>query len=548
LNLKQALSVCPWTAALLHLFIDKQKEPNDFLPIVHELMKSICESKENQGQETKMKIVEDAFDAIELLLPITVGGTLLVSVNEVINSTIKDLMAGERKVIRSWDIFFKQHAQEPSTGTFAQKVEDFINAWPQCFKTVLLDVMGLCPTSSLGVFFRLPSWLARLVLFILKHNTAVQYRLMDHGYRSFALFHSEITPQDPIQEGEEQVRHSIICGYNICECPAWVRDGIVFAGHSITQEHRDIVQRLSREYHESFEAYQNEGKEWWGEEEEDVEEEEEREEAGAISHSPKYAGAIVAMPPLGQKGLDSEAVGAAVEGAVAAVAAFKEREYLTLLTSLTRLTTCRHSEMQARDRETYDRLSRNLESQNVKGSVRSPAGTVRGGGKSRGGGGGVGGGKGGGQSHGEEERETVVKEVLEDLHDFRDANGVWTSDWVLQVTVKQHDGKDDEDGKRIDTSRITRGPDFRLYSVDRDLLIRVTVKNLSTTRDISLVPVYVKEAKENGEEEAEELVELKSGECFELPFPLQKEAGEGEDAWALKDDQGKTVLRLRFTL
>ena len=39
------------------------------------------------------------------------------------------------------------------------------------------------------------------------------------------------------------------------------------------------------------------------------------------------------------------------------------------------------------------------------------------------------------------------------------------------------------------------------------------VKNLSATRDISLRPVYVKE---NGEEESEELVELKSGEY--LPF------------------------------
>jgi hypothetical protein len=59
------------------------------------------------------------------------------------------------------------------------------------------------------------------------------------------------------------------------------------------------------------------------------------------------------------------------------------------------------------------------------------------------------------------------------------------------------------------------------------------------------MPVYVKE---NGEEEPEELVERKSYEFFELPFPLQKEAGEGEDAWALKDDQGKTVLKLRFIL
>jgi len=37
-------------------------------------------------------------------------------------------------------------------------------------------------------------------------------------------------------------------------------------------------------------------------------------------------------------------------------------------------------------------------------------------------------------------------------------------------------------------------------------------------------------------------------EC-ELPYPLQKEEGEGEDSWALRDPAtGATVLRLRFTL
>ncbi len=117
----------------------------------------------------------------------------------------------------------------------------------------------------------------------------------------------------------------------------------------------------------------------------------------------------------------------------------------------------------------------------------------------------------------------------------------------LQVTVSLHDGEDDEEGERIDASRITKGHDFRLYSVDPDLLIRVTLKNLSPTRNIAVKPVYVKE---NGEEETEEIVELKSGEYlpFQLPIPLQKEAGEGEDAWALKDHQGNTVLKLRFTL
>jgi hypothetical protein len=152
---------------------------------------------------------------------------------------------------------------------------------------------------------------------------------------------------------------------------------------------------------------------------------------------------------------------------------------------------------------------------------------------------------GGGSRGGQSEEKIEVERVLSDLHDFRDASGFWTSDWVLQVTVKQHDGKDDEKGEHIATSRITKGPNFRLYYVDPDLLIRVTIKNLSLTRDISFIPVYV-EANET--EEHQDLVELKSGDDFELPIPLRKEAGEEDDGWAIKDNMGKTVLKLRFTL
>jgi len=53
---------------------------------------------------------------------------------------------------------------------------------------------------------------------------------------------------------------------------------------------------------------------------------------------------------------------------------------------------------------------------------------------------------------------------------------------------------------------------------------------------------------ENGDEEPEDLVTLQSGESYELPYPLQKDEGESEDGWALKDANGKTVLRLRFVL
>ena len=52
----------------------------------------------------------------------------------------------------------------------------------------------------------------------------------------------------------------------------------------------------------------------------------------------------------------------------------------------------------------------------------------------------------------------------------------------------------------------------------------------------------------NEAEEPKDLVELKSGDDFELPIPLRKEAGEEDDGWVIKDKMGKTVLKLRFTL
>ena len=53
---------------------------------------------------------------------------------------------------------------------------------------------------------------------------------------------------------------------------------------------------------------------------------------------------------------------------------------------------------------------------------------------------------------------------------------------------------------------------------------------------------------DTGEEEPEDRLALKFDESFELPFPLQKEAGEEEDGWSFKDDYGKTFLKLRFKL
>ena len=79
--------------------------------------------------------------------------------------------------------------------------------------------------------------------------------------------------------------------------------------------------------------------------------------------------------------------------------------------------------------------------------------------------------------------------------------------------MKEHDGKDDEIGERIQGSRVQQAPAYRLYSVEEQKLIRVTVKNLSQ-KELSFLPVYLAV---DGTEEPEDVVTLKCGEvCARL--------------------------------
>ena len=138
-------------------------------------------------------------------------------------------------------------------------------------------------------------------------------------------------------------------------------------------------------------------------------------------------------------------------------------------------------------------------------------------------------------------RQTLKQQLRDEVHDFDGA-----CDWLLQVTVRQHDGKDDEEGERVDSSKVQTAKDFRLYTVDAGQLLKVTVRNLSLDREITFTPVYVNE---EGEEEPEVSVTLKAGGgTDELPYPLEKKEGEKEDSWVLKDESGKMLLRLRFAL
>jgi hypothetical protein len=141
----------------------------------------------------------------------------------------------------------------------------------------------------------------------------------------------------------------------------------------------------------------------------------------------------------------------------------------------------------------------------------------------------------------EDQKAMLIKQLWEEAHDFEGA-----SDWLLQVTVKQHDGEDDKVGERIDASKVETAKDLRRYFVDVGKLLKVTVTNLSLVRTISFCPVYVDDA---GNDVPEDPRMLKKGESEELPYALKKDSGEQEDGWDLRDREGtKTLLRLRFAV
>jgi hypothetical protein len=115
----------------------------------------------------------------------------------------------------------------------------------------------------------------------------------------------------------------------------------------------------------------------------------------------------------------------------------------------------------------------------------------------------------------------------------------------IYLDVKQHDGKDDEEGERFDQKNIQvidRGT-YRevMYKVEPDLLNKVTIK---MTHELDITPVYVTE---KGEEQPEEEITMQVEEPFLLPFPIQKEAGEEPDSWIIRSGS-EILLKITFLL
>ena len=113
------------------------------------------------------------------------------------------------------------------------------------------------------------------------------------------------------------------------------------------------------------------------------------------------------------------------------------------------------------------------------------------------------------------------------------------------LNVKQHDGKDDENGERITSDKIevfNKGPYREVkYKVDAGQLIKVAIK---TSYEIVITMVY---CDENGNEEPEKECTIQVGEEKELPYPLKKAECEGPDSWIIRNDSN-ILLKITFCL
>lgn len=106
-----------------------------------------------------------------------------------------------------------------------------------------------------------------------------------------------------------------------------------------------------------------------------------------------------------------------------------------------------------------------------------------------------------------------------------------------------------------DTTHETTIP-TRVYEVqpktkDNEQLIRVIVTLKGEPDEpkdtfITLWVIYITEYGEDDPENEKELISLKINDPYELPFPIQKYKGEGEDGWDLRDEKDNTFLKLRF--
>lgn len=134
------------------------------------------------------------------------------------------------------------------------------------------------------------------------------------------------------------------------------------------------------------------------------------------------------------------------------------------------------------------------------------------------------------------------------------ANAVTIDGNVLVLRVREHEDSWDEIGREVPITDVIRENADGLeigYRATLDVLLRVTVYVVHkvSKEPIGLTAKYAQPVDGGYEYQAEPQIDLTyDGDCLELPYPLQKEAGEEIDGWNLEltIDGKQHTVKLRY--
>jgi hypothetical protein len=256
---REVLQHFPWTEGLLQYFFVREKQSRLQDAKIQRLFQHTIDGWRRDQQSIDRETQSALINQVKAtFLPYNIpGGRELNSVVDVLSYSLSLLIEEKPDAEKppNWPIVKGMFPLQRTVDDF----EGFLNKLVNEHEWSITDIL---PESSFGIFFRMPSWVAELVLLVIEHNVIVKDQLIRQGYRAFwplqrsALLHSN-TPSTDFKIAFEGVRgdipedyFSLICGYNIRECPLWVPrpDGISFSGHGISQEHRDLLKKLADEY------------------------------------------------------------------------------------------------------------------------------------------------------------------------------------------------------------------------------------------------------------------------------------------------------------
>lgn len=116
---------------------------------------------------------------------------------------------------------------------------------------------------------------------------------------------------------------------------------------------------------------------------------------------------------------------------------------------------------------------------------------------------------------------------------------------LVEVKVREHEDKDDEEGLGLRAQFHPRQPALRVYHTNYDQLVKTTIRNLGE-ESLTLTPVYYHVKMNVRETETQGDLLLKSGEEAEMQFPVQLNESEGETmtGWEFLTAQGVLVLNV----